>query len=147
MKIKWLIVLFIFFLVVIILSLLITQENQKTASLFEKEIIITEQVENRVQAVYSVAVSPALITRLPLGGSGITIIKAPTIEQEEKSISVPKIADKAENIIASQNVAPSQNVALTNEAQNAPQAGITIIGKRPTPKEAQEMNSSGIVMY
>ncbi len=147
MKTKSLIILSIFFLAVIILSFLIIQQSQRAVSLSEKKYLITEQVENRAPAVYSVPVSPALITRLPSGGSGITIIKAPAIKPEEKSISVPKIADKAENIIASQNVAPSQNVVSTNEVQNSPQTGITITGKRPTPKEAQEMNSSGIVMY
>ena len=45
MKIKWLVILLIFFLGVIFLSLLITQQSQKAVSLPEKEASIAEQVE------------------------------------------------------------------------------------------------------
>ena len=141
MKIKWLIILFIFFLGVILLSLLITQQSQKSVSLFEKEISITEQTESRVPPAYSPQINQAPIVALPLVKSGITIIKAPSIEPEEKSISVSKIADKAVNNVSSLNVTSS------SEVQDSLQAGITKIGKRPTPKEDQEMNSSGIVLY
>jgi hypothetical protein len=145
MKNKYLIILFIFFLGAIFLSLLIVQQSQKAVSEAEKEITITGQVESRVLPAYSTRVSQTSAVSLPLAKSGITIIRVPAIELKEKSISVPKIADKATNIIASQNVASSSEAS--SEAQDIPQAGITKIGKRPTPKEAQEMNSSGIVMY
>ena len=78
---------------------------------------------------------------LPLGISGITVIKVSSIEPEEKSIRASKIADKASNNISSQNVASS------SEAKDSQQAGITKIGKQPTPKETREMNSQGIVLY
>lgn len=141
MKNKWLIILFIFFLGVILLSLLITQQSQKAVLISEKEILITEQAESRALPAYSRQLSPAPIVRLPLAKSGITIIKAPAIVPEEKSIPVPEIANKATNNIS------SQNVAIGSEAQDSPQAGITKIGKLPPPKAAQEMNSNGIVMY
>jgi len=140
MKNKWLIILFIFFLVVILLSLLITQQSQKAVSLLEKEIP-TEQAESKIPLTYSSQAWQAPITTLPLVKSGITIIKAPAIEREEKNNSVSKITDKAANNVSSQNVASS------TEVQDLPQTGITKIGKRPTTKEIQEMNSSGIVMY
>jgi len=141
MKIKWLIILFIFFLGIILFSLWITQQSQKSVSLSGKEIPITEQAESRIPPAYLPQVRPEPIARLPLGRSRITIIKAPASEPEEKSIRASKIADEAVNNVSSQNAASSI------EAENNPQAGITKIGKQPTPKEAQEMNSSGIVMY
>jgi len=141
MKIKWLIILFIFFLGVIFLSLWIAQQSQKAVSLSGKEIPITEQAESRIPPAYLPQVSPAPIARLPLVKRGITIIKAPASEPEEKSIRASKIADEAVNNVSSQNVGSS--IA----AQDIPQAGITKIGKQPSSKESQEMNSSGIVMY
>ena len=141
MKNKWLIILFIFFLIVILLSLLITQQSQKAISVSDKEISIAEQTENKVLPDYSSHLSQAPIASLPLAKRGITIIESPSIASEGKSISVPKIADKATNNISSQNVASSV------EEQGIPQAGITKTEKQPSPKEAQEMNSSGIVMY
>jgi hypothetical protein len=145
MKNKWLIILVIFFLGVIILSLLVTQQSQNIVSLSEEETLITQQAESRVLSAYPSPISPAGIR--PLGKSGITIIKAPAIELEEKNVRAVTLADKVTNNISSLNAALSLNVATSNEAQDAPQAGITKIGKQPTPKEAQEMNSSGIVMY
>jgi hypothetical protein len=141
MKIKWLVILFIFFLGVMFLSFWITQRSQKAVSLSEKEILITEQVESRVLSVYSPQVSPAPIVVLPAAKSGITRIKAPAIEPEEESIRAPKIAAEAVNNIS------SQSVASGTQDQDSLQAGITKTGKQPTPQEAQEMNSSGIVMY
>jgi hypothetical protein len=147
MKNKWWIILFIVFLGVIILSLLIAQQSRNIVSLSENEIQMTEQAGSRVPPAYSLPISPALIATRPLGKSGITIIKAPAIELEEKNVRAVTLADKVTNNISSLNAALSLNVATSNEAQDAPQAGITKMGKQPTPKEAQEMNSSGIVMY
>ena len=141
MKNKWLIVLFIFFLGVIFLSLFITRQSQKAVSLSEEEILITEQAENKVLPAYSSQLSPAPITRLPLAKSAITIIKAPAIAPQDESIRALEITDKAVNNVSSQNVASSA------QATDSLQVGITRIGKQPTHKEAQEMNSSGIVLY
>lgn len=141
MKIKWLVILFIFFLGIIFLSLWITQQGQKTVSLLENKNPIVEQVESSAGSTYLLPVRPALIAVLPSGKSGITIIKAPGIESEEKSIPVSKIADKSTNNIV------SQNALLNTQAAKSLPAGITKIGKQPTHKEAQEMNSRGIVLY
>lgn len=140
MKNKWLIILLIFFLGVILLSLLITQQSQKAISLSEKEISIEEQAENRDLSTYSPQASQPQTARLPLVKSGITVIQAPSSEPEEKSIQVPKIADKAANNVSSSNVASNTEVGVNL------QAGITKSEKQPTPQEAQEMNSSGIVL-
>ena len=142
MKNRELIILFVIFVVAILLSLSIAQQSQKAVSLSEKETLITEQAESRAPSAYSPQVRQAPIAVLPLVKSGITIIKAPSTEPEEKSIRAFKIAAEAVNN------ASSLNVASSSETEDSPQAaGITKIGKQPTPKEAQEMNSSGIVMY
>jgi hypothetical protein len=132
MKTKWLIILFIFFLGVILLSLLVAQQSQKIVSLSEKEIPVTEQAENRVSSAYSPQQVP--IAALPLGESGITIIKGPAIESVEKNLRVSKREDKA-------------IVVSNTEAKNNPQSAIIKKGKQPTSQEAQEMNSRGIVLY
>ena len=119
----------------------ITQQSQKAVSLSEEETLITEQAENRSPSAYSSQLSPAPIARLPLAKSAITIIKAPAIEPEERNINLQKKADQTENNVS------GQNVASGTQAEDSLQPGITRIGKQPTHKEAQEMNSSGIVLY
>ena len=141
MKNKELIFLFIFFLGVVILSLLITQQSQKAVSLAEQKISITEPAGSTILPVYSPQVSSASIVKLPLAQSGITIIKASSTEPEEKSIHASNITDEAVNNES------SRNVGSNSQAQDIPQAGTTTIGKKPAPKETQEMNSNGIVMY
>jgi hypothetical protein len=140
MKNKELIFLFIFFLGVVILSLLITQQSQKAVSLAEQKILITEPAGSTILPVYSPQVSSAPIVKLPLAQSGITIIKASSTEPEEKSIHASNITDEAVNNES------SRNVGSNSQAQDVP-AATTTIGKKPAPKETQEMNSSGIVMY
>lgn len=141
MKNKWLIILFIFFLGVILLSLLITQQNQKTISLSENEIPIVQPAEDSVLPVYLHPVSPAAIIRLPLVKRGATIIKVPAVDLEEKNTQSYETVNNAIHNVS------SQNVATSTQTQDSLPVGVTKIGKRPSPKEAQEMNSSGIVMY
>ena len=124
-----------------LLSLLIIQQNQKIVSLPENEIPRAQPAESRVVPVYSPSVSPAAIIRLPLVKRGVTVIKAPIIDSEEKNIQVHEIANNAVHNVS------SQNVAASTQAKDSLPVGMTKIGKRPSPKEAQEMNSSGIVMY
>ena len=142
MKNKALIILFVIFVTVILASLFITQQSQKVVSLSEKEILIAEQAESRISSAYSPQVRQASIAALPSSKSGITIIKAPSTELKEKSIHASKIADKASNNVSGLNVASS-----TEAEDTLLPAGITKSGKQPTSKEAQEMNSSGIVLY
>jgi uncharacterized membrane protein len=146
MKNKWLLILFIIFLGVIVLSLLITQQSQKALSLTEKEISIVEQTESKILSAGSSApVRQTLIKPLPLVRSGITIIKAPLSPSEEKSMHVSQTADQAANNVSGRNLVASS--ASDVQAQDSLQTGITKTGKQPTPKEAQEMNSSGIILY
>jgi hypothetical protein len=141
MKIKWLVVLFIFFLGVILLSLLIVQESQKAVFVSENRNLITEQVESNIALTYPPQVRLASIAALPAVNSGISIIKSLAIDPEETSISASKIADKAANNVSSRNVVSGSQV------QDIPSDGTTEIRKQPPSKVAQEMNSSGIVMY
>ena len=141
MKNKWLIVLFIFFLGVILLSLWITQQSQKAVSLSEQVIPITAQAESRISPVYLPQVSPTPIARLPLVKSGITIIKAPTIEPEN---TINPVAEIKEETV---NNSSSSSVASNAKAEDGMQAGVTRIGKQPSLKESKEMNSNGIVLY
>ena len=141
MKIKYLVILFVFFLVVIFLSLSINQQTQKVAPLSGQEIPVIEPKDDRVVVDYTSKARSAPIVASPLVKSGITIVKAPVAQREEANIAVTSIADKTTNNISSQNAVSS------TQAQGSSPAGITRIGKRPDPKAAQEMNSSGIVMY
>ena len=139
MKIKWLIILSVIFAGVILISLLITQQNNNIALLSE------ETPKNTLATNYS-PVQPLSITRAPtplsLMKSGITIIKTPPKEPE---YNIPPA--QIENNIKTEASSSGKNNS-SNAARNADvQAGITKIGKHPAPKEAQEMNSNGIVMY
>jgi type II secretory pathway pseudopilin PulG len=140
MKNKELIIIFVIFMIVILLSLFITRQSQKAVFLSEKEASTVEQAQNQALSAYLKQASPA---SLPLIKSGITVIPTPSTALEVKKNQVPKIADQASN-----NISSSQNVASGTEEQDAlPAAGITKIGKQPSPKEAKEMNSNGIVLY
>ena len=143
MKIKWLVVLFIVFLGVIFFSLLVTQQIQDTVSLTEKEAIINNQSESHSLPNYSSPVTPvaAVAATSSLGKSGITIIKAPAVEPVVNNLRVSQEASKPAINLTGGNV-----VANTVIKDSSP-AGITKIGKRPDAKQAQEMNSSGVVMY
>jgi hypothetical protein len=137
MKIKWVVILFGFFLGVILLSLLITRQSQKSVSLVEQEIPQAAQPENRRPAVYSAQARPAAA----MPGGGITIIKAPVMERPAESTGVSAIEDKTTNKVLSQKVA-----ANNQPGKDLPDGSVTV-GKFPSPKEAKEMNSSGIVLY
>ena len=141
MKVKHLVILLIFFLGIMFVSFFVAWQSQRAVSLSEKDILLTQPANNLVLGVYPPQVISASIAPLVPGKSGITIIKSPVIEPADKISSALKIADKAINNV------DSQNIASSNQAEESVSAGITKIGKQPTHKEAQEMNSSGIVMY
>lgn len=143
MKNKWVVVLFVIFLGVIFFSLLITQQSQKDISLLEeKEAAITEQAESGLLSSYvPLQKKPASSARRILEKGGITVIKTPSVEPVENNTRVSKTADKTVKNVSIQNVAANSEEAVI------PQTGITPAGKLPSPKETQEMNSSGIVMY
>ena len=144
MKIKWLVILFIFYIGIVLISLLFTHKNNKLTALMQKATPITEQSESAMQPFFPPAktlVSTAV--SLPLIKSGITIIKTPAIEPENAMISYVEVKEEMVNNPSSRNV--SLNTNVEDDAQ--PQAGITKIGKQPSLKEVKEMNSNGIVLY
>lgn len=124
MRIKWLVILVVIFVAVILISLLITQQNNITALLSEP-LSITEM--------------PAT---LPLKKNRIAIIKAPPKETEYKTYPT-QVENNTETTGSNSGKDSSSNTATQADAQ----AGTTKIGKYPPAKKSQEMNSSGIVMY
>ncbi|MCX5694567.1 MAG: hypothetical protein NT014_05555 [Candidatus Omnitrophica bacterium] len=145
MKNRELIILFVIFTIVILASLFITQLSQKSVSLSEKEITVIEQAENEASSIYPLQASPAPIAALPLAKSGITITnQAPaSVNPEEKTTRAPKTVVEAVSNVSGLDVTSDTSTVIEGSLQT----GITKTGKRPTPKETQEMNSSGIVMY
>jgi len=127
--IKWLIILFALCLGIILIILILTKQNIEINSLSQKDASTTEQIANYSQPL----TSTTTLAPSPLVKSGITIIKKPAVEPEKK-ILLPEIAS-------------SENISPNSTAEGNSQAGITKIGKQPSPKESQEMNSKGIVMY
>lgn len=140
MKIRWLIILSAVFVGIIFISLLITQQHNNTASLIEEHKPQNTQLTNNLQ------IAPARIIsaphQMPAVKSAITVIKTPVSEVQNK---IPA-AGPLKSIPAIKST-PSRNSLANTAKEGSAQAGITIVGKRPTPKEAQEMNSAGIVMY
>lgn len=142
MKIKGLIILSIICIIILIIVLLSSPPTSEITQLEEKVILSTEQVSDFSPTIPAPII--ANTTSAPLK-SAITIINKPVIQ---------KIAEPTNEIIASensnlQNTPPSttSNSIDNSKAQDNPQMGITKIGKQPTPKESQEMNSQGIVLY
>ena len=140
MKIKWLVILSAIFVGVIIISLLITQQNNNTVPLPREETPAIAQSTNYLQPLPSPIAKTSV--PLPLLKSGITAIQASSKEPENK---VPPV--QAERSIETTTNTLSEDNAPNTAAQENTQAGITIIGKHPSPKEPKEMNSAGIVMY
>jgi len=141
MKIKWLVILSVVFVGIIFLSLLTTQQNNVIVPREEKVPQVTSESIEYPQAIN---ITPIITTPLPLIKKAITVIKTP--EKEIENAVPPAEPEKSIQTIESLSTTPSRNStnALTQEET---EAGITITGKHPTKKEAQEINSAGIVMY
>lgn len=142
MKIKGLIILSAICIIILVLVLLFSPPTSEITSLTEKETIPSEQATD----FSSTIPAPKIIntTFAPLR-SGVTIIK---------KIDSPTFAQPVNEITASENInfqsaQPNTKPGSIDNSkpQDNPQMGITKIGKQPTPKESQEMNSQGIVLY
>jgi hypothetical protein len=143
MKNRDLIILFVIFVIAIILSFSITQQSQKALSLSEKEITENGQADNMIPSADVKQVNSSLIAALPLAERGITVVSAPVIEAKDNPLQLPNKA-----VQARKSAANNPGLAPAEEAPEVLRpSGITEIGKRPTPKESQELNSSGVVMY
>jgi len=103
---------------------MLTKQNVETELPLQKETAAIKQVVN-----YSEVLPPPA----PPAKSAITIISKPVAEPKKQPI-IPIITSK-------------ENSLPDSETENSAQAGITKIGKQPTPKESREMNSQGIVLY
>jgi len=142
MKIKWLIILFIIFVGVILISLLISQQNNNITLLSEKA---TSQNTQSIDysPIQPLSITPIVIPRSSVK-SGISVIKN-SQKKPENQIPPAQVEKDIEAVI---NAPPKNNSSsIATQQEDIQQAGITIIGKHPTPKEAKEMNSAGIVMY
>ena len=123
----------------ILISLIITQQNNRTTAPLQEENPIN------AQSAYSQPFSPSINTiSLPaaLVKSGITVIKTPGKEPKNR---VPPVQPE-KSITTATDASPKYSPSNTNPHGDT-QTGITKIGKYPTPKEAKEMNSAGVVMY
>lgn len=133
MKIKWLIILSALCMGIMLVILMLTKQNIETNSLPEKKVAAIEQTTGYPQLP---SVPLNLVTKsagqTPIK-SAITIISKPAIEPK-KQAALPSIT-------------PYENSSLNSGPGNSSQQGITKIGKQPTHKESQEMQSRGIVMY
>ena len=145
MRIKWLVILVTLYIGIVLISLLFTPKNSKLIVSSQKEIPIAERPEDVIQPFSTPAKAPALVSAsLPLTKkSGITIIKTPILEAENIITPATEIKEGVVNNLSSRSV--SLNTKTEDDTQQA--AGITKIGKQPSPKETKEMNSNGIVLY
>lgn len=148
MKIKWLLILFAIYIGIMLISLLFTQQDTKNVYLEQKEISTTAETINQTQLFSSPKIGKTS-TSLAQPKSGITIIKTPSVQTENtpKAIVERKTETVNSNRVAENNISSNLSLDPKTEEASPQQTGITKIGKYPSPKEAQEMNSKGIVLY
>jgi len=118
----------------------IIQQNNNIAALPQEEVL--ENAQESYNAQLSI---PPITTKsqpAPLAKSGITLIKSPWREPENKILP----AQPEKDIEIFTDVSSKYN-SSNAETQKNTKTGITIIGKHPTAKEVKEMNSAGVVMY
>jgi hypothetical protein len=137
MKVKWLIILSVVFVGILLISLFIALQNNTTL-LQEERNLRNKQLAGNLQLPPSINAMPL---PAPLTKRGITIIKSSTKEEQNK---VPlALPEKSIEVIS----VSSEEISTDTVTPANAQVGITKIGKHPSPKEAKEMNSAGIVMY
>ncbi|PIQ90737.1 MAG: hypothetical protein COV71_03010 [Candidatus Omnitrophica bacterium CG11_big_fil_rev_8_21_14_0_20_41_12] len=136
MKIKWLIIVSIVCVGIIFITFMLTKQDLKSQLHPDKAIIVPKQAENYPQSL-SLPTPIKLVTKsapITPAKSAITIISKPAIEEPQKQIPLPETI-------------PYKNPSSNADDRNNSQSGITKIGKQPAPKESQEMQSQGIVLY
>jgi hypothetical protein len=135
MKIKWLIIISIACVVIIFISFLLTKQNAKTNLQPQKETVVPAQAVNYSQPLPPPAPLNLTTKSIPAATPkrAITIINKPVITPE-KQAALP---------IVTPYESSTSNTAVSSDTQ----PGITKIGKYPTKKETQEMQSRGIVLY
>lgn len=137
MKVKWLVMISLACVGIIYIFFMLTKQNIETDLQPPKETVALEQTVNYPQP----PPPPAplnLVTKsasaAPAPKSAITIISKPPALEPETEVALPSINSY-------------QGFSSGSETGNDTQPGITKIGKQPTRKEAQEMQSKGIVLY
>jgi hypothetical protein len=85
------------------------------------------------------------------GSSRITVVKKATpkeksIVSESSKITNARVRPK-EAPISSSSAVSSGSKGTSQEIAETPKAGITKIGKRPTPEQTSELNEQGIIVY
>ncbi|MDD5059736.1 MAG: hypothetical protein PHY35_01285 [Candidatus Omnitrophica bacterium] len=137
MKIKKLIILSTIFIAIILITFLITSNNDNT--LPEEPSSLNVQV-GKITPLPPQNNEPI---PLPLVKRSITITKVP--DKQQKNEIPPALPEKGIGTTTSSS--SSYNPANIESSENSPRAGIVKEGKFPSPKEVKEMNSAGIVMY
>lgn len=131
MRIKGLVILSAFCIGIMLIILIFIRQDIETDGQPRKETAAISYLEPLPAAPQnlireSTPASPAK--------SAITIISPPPIEPEN-------------TIILPAGFAADENIRSNSTSEDNRQPGITKAGKYPTKKEAQEMQSKGIVMY
>jgi len=134
MKIKWLVILSLVCAGIIYLTFMLTKQNTETQLPPQEKTAGIEQAENYLQPLPPAPLN--LITKSAPAAikSAITIISKPPAAEPEKQVVLPSIAS-------------DENFSPNSETGNNTRPGITKIGKYPSKKEVQEMQSKGIVLY
>lgn len=129
MKIKWLVILLIIYLLIMAVIIFSGRQNNDTSQ---------PETKPRDSAAAQAIEQTAPIITAPLQ-NGITIISKPAPKVKETPLPVePAVSFSAKEI--SSDLPPSE--------ENKVYGGITKDeGKYPNTKETREMNSAGIVMY
>jgi len=143
MKIKGLIILSIICIVIMVLVLLATPPTSEITPGEKKSPIPGGEQMTDFSPMLP---APITVNTTIANLNGITIIKKNT--EPQPSAETTDEITATENIY-SQNIPPpvTSSSIDNSKSQDNLQTGITKLGKQPTHKESQEMNSQGIVLY
>jgi len=144
MKLKPNIIILILLALIIFFTILI-RENSRVLIAPEKvlpqEALVEEPISRQLEIAPRLAAGAA--ARL-----GITVAR-PLVKENKESLSGIQERDKKDAKEAFSDSTAGQAQASADQAPvaQAPDSGITKIGKHPTQKENNEMNARGIIIY
>jgi hypothetical protein len=136
----------IFALATIALLIFINKKDDNTGQLVSKESI-PQELSGEQQSLSAQNSQPILPSE---GKPGITIIKKSKPKEEVVSSEIKKTNTtvRPKKASASSSLAVSSSTASTDSAAaKKPVAGVTKVGKRPSPEQTNELNEQGIIMY
>ena len=161
MKIKLVLALTALLIILMFITLFLSQREHKTISSPENSVIRNKQAPNETQKwQWPIAETPSTQRKLPIAETPqqqlptaqkllpqrvITIIETPN----KKNKALPVILDTENEKEGSGSSSSSKTTAaaVAEKASLEPQAGITITNKQPTAEETKEMNAKGIIIY